>query len=169
MKQQDGTGLDTQENTPDAPFSDRSAQRNSVIELSGEGEGIKVCDGHAFDPYRFQEFHFSPAFREKMMRASLPLLDLRQLHDDQTGRGLARRVGQNDVTQPDNARRPRLESGAEISASASNQSSSRAKRLVLAYKKARKGSGTSFEGKPSKKWKFLLFGSLVAVLASATE
>ena len=168
MKQQDGTGLDTQENTPDAPFSDRSAQRNSVIELSGEGEGIKVCDGHAFDPYRFQEFYFSPAFREKMMRASLPLLDLRQLHDDQTGRGLARRVGQNDVTQPANARRPQLVSSLEKSGSVANQSSSRAKQLLLAHKKARKSSGTSFKGKPGKRWKFLLFGSLLAVLVSVT-
>ena len=167
MKQQDGTGLDTQENTPDAPLSDRSAQRISVIELTGEG--IKVCGGHAFDPYRFQEFYFSPAFREKMMRASLPLLDLRELHDDQTGRGVARRVGQNDVTQPANARRPQLESGVEKSASASNQSSSRAKRLQLAHKKASKSSGTSFQGKPGKRWKFLLFGSLLAVLATATE
>jgi len=166
MKQQDGTGLDTQENTPDASLSDHSDQRKPVIELSGEG--IKVCDGHAFEPYRFQEFSFSPAFREKMMRASLPLLDLRQLHEDQTGRGVARRVGQNDVTQPANDRRPPLESGSVTSASTSNQSPSRAKRL-LARKKARKNSGTSFEGKPGKKWKFLLFGSLLAVLASAPE
>jgi hypothetical protein len=167
MKQQDGTGLDTQETTPDAPLSDQGAQRISVVELSGEG--IKVCDGHAFEPYRFQEFYFSPAFREKMMRASLPLLDLRQLHEDQTGYGLARRVGQNDVTQPAKARQPQLESSSDISASASTQSSSRAKQLLLAHKKARKNSGTSFQGKPGKKWKFLLFGSLLAVLASAAE
>jgi len=166
MKQQDGTGLDTQENTPDASLADRSAQRNSVIELSGEG--IRVCDGQAFEPYRFQEFYFSPAFREKMMRASLPLLDLRQLHQDQTGHRLARRVGQNDITQPANDRQPQLETSSDKSASASNQSSSQAKRLPLA-RKARKNSGTSFEGKPGKKWKFLLFGSLLAVLASVPE
>lgn len=167
MKQQDGTGRDAQGDTSDAPLSDRSAQRNSVVELSGEG--IRVCDGHAFDPYRFQEFYFSPAFREKMMRASLPLLDLRQLHDDQTGHGIARRVGPNDVTQPANDRQSQSESGSGKSASAASQSSTRAKRLLLAHKKARKNSGTSFGGKRGKKWRFLLFGSLLAVLASVAE
>jgi hypothetical protein len=167
MKQQDGTGQDAQENTPDAPLSDRSAQRNAVIEPSGEG--IRVCGGHAFDPYRFQEFYFSPAFREKMMKASLPLLDLRELHGDQSGQGLARRVGPNDVTQPAHDRRPQPGSGSEISASDTSRSSSRAKRLQLAHEKARKSSGTSFGGKPGKKWKFLLFGSFLAVLGSATE
>lgn len=166
MKQQDGTGLDTQEITPAAPNSDRGAQRTSVVELTGEG--IKVCDGHAFDPYRFQEFSFSPAFREKMMRAPLPLLDLRELHEDHTGHGLARRVGPNDVTQPANDRRAPGEPGTEKAASALNESPGRAKQL-RADKKARKFSGTSFEGKPGKKWKFLLFGSLLAALVSVTE
>ena len=169
MKQQDGTELDTQETTPSAPLSDRSTQRVSVIELSGEG--IKVCGGHAFDPYRFQEFYFSPAFREKMMRAPLPLLDLRQLHEDQGSHELTRRIGPNDVTQPANDRRPPPESGVTSSANPANQgpSPSRAKRLLLANKKARKISGTSFEGKPSKRWKFLLFGSLLTALVTVTE
>ena len=75
MTQQRGSGLQLQDESPAAPVSERSARRISVIESIAHG--IKVRDGDAFDPYRFQEIDFTPEFRDKIMRAPLPLLDLR--------------------------------------------------------------------------------------------
>ncbi len=155
MKQQHDTEVDKRQSSVPAPMSDRGAQRISVMP---KGEGIKVCDGDTFDPYRFQEFDFSPAFREKMMRAALPLLDLRELHGDKTPLDRARPTNPYDVTQP-----------ASSSVSAPSASSatddlprapSRGMRLLLARKKLRKITGSAFDGKAAKKLKYLLFGSL---------
>jgi hypothetical protein len=161
MKQHYGTGLEKQQENHAAALSDQDAQRISVIDPIGEG--IKVCDGDTFDPYRFQEFDFSPAFREKMMRAPLPLLDLRQLHDDKAAQQRQRRAGPNDVTQP-------VGSG-EASPGAA-KASPREEEPAQSGRRARKkreNTGAALEGKPARKWKFLLFGSLVAILGSITE
>ncbi len=162
MKQHYGTGSEEQHASTAAPLSDQDAQRISVIDPIGEG--IKVCDGDTFDPYRFQEFDFSPAFREKMMRAPLPLLDLRELHDDRAAHERLRRAGPNDVTQP--AGPHDALPGAAKATTAEGQA---AQSQVLARKRARKDTGASLEGKPAKKWKFLLFGSFVAMVGSITE
>lgn len=166
MKQLNGTGADKRQSSAVAPISDRRAQRISVIEP--KGEGIKVCDGHAFDPYRFQEFDFSPAFREKMMRAHLPLLDLRQLHDDRSGSDQIRHAGPNDVTQPVGTPLLAVPEVAEAT-EAEPRALSLGMRLLLARKKLRKITGSAFEGSAGRKWKSLLFGSLLAGLASLTD
>jgi hypothetical protein len=162
MKQHYGTGSEEQQADHAAALSDQDAQRISVIDPIGEG--IKVCDSNTFDPYRFHEFDFSPEFREKMMRAPLPLLDLRELHDDKGAHERQRRAGPNDVTQPAAANRDGTRSSAQATAD-----DEAAQSQVLARKKARKNTGAALEGKPAKKWKFLLFGSLVAVVGSITK
>jgi hypothetical protein len=164
MKQQNGAGTDKLQSSAVAPISDRGAQRISVIEP--KGEGIKVCDGHAFDPHRFQEFDFTPAFREKMMRAPLPLLDLRQLHEDKAAQNRSHRAGPNDVTQPATS----AALGDKSSTTAVEQPTpSRGIRLLLAPKKLRKTAGSAQKGKTTKRWKFLLFGSLLATLGLVSE
>ncbi len=186
MTQQREPGSELQDESPAAPASERRARRISVIESINQG--IKVRDGDAFDPHRFQEFDFTPAFRDKIMRASLPLLDLRQLLEDQPGHDNWRHAGPNDITRPANnnpaskntklartsvapisgnvAQPPTCEpqtsnallAAVDASAESTPRVPSDAMRRLVAGRKLRKASNTRRDGKHAKKWKLLLFG-----------
>ena len=148
MTQQRKSGSELQGESPAAPVSDRCARRISVIESIDRG--IKVRDGHSFDPHRFQEFDFTPEFRDKIMRASLPLLDLRPLLQDQPSLDNWRHAGPNDTTRPANGT-PTL--------TPSNVTPPLPEGPGL-----RKVSNRGLGGKPAKKWKLLLFGGLLTTL-----
>jgi hypothetical protein len=186
MTQQREPAVQSQDESPAAPASDRNARRISVIE--SVDLGIKVRDGDGFDPHRFQEFDFTPEFRQKIMRASLPLLDLRPLLEGQPGHFNWRHASPNDITRlagnnpPSNDAspigpgvalsnsndraptfRPQASSVENDASDASTQSTTRlpsnAMQHALAGRKLRKGSNRRLDGTPAKKWKLLLFGS----------
>jgi hypothetical protein len=49
--------------------------------IGARGQGIRVEGDEPFDPYRFQTFEVTPAFRQSILEAPLPLLELRdRLH-----------------------------------------------------------------------------------------
>ena len=65
------------------------------------GEGIKVHGDDAYDPYRFQDFEVTPEFRQQVLEAPLPLLDLRYLNNEVPANAARPRASANDVTQPE--------------------------------------------------------------------
>ena len=164
MKQQHGSGARERQGTAGASISGRGAHGISIVEQTGEG--IRVCDGHAFDPHRFQEFDFSPAFRERMMRAPLPLLDLRQLHDDKLAQQSALHAGANDLTQPASGSSPEMQGATAAGGEAAPASAGL--RLLLAHGNLRKVTGSALAGVAAKKWKSLLFGSLLVTFGIIT-
>ena len=187
MTQQRESEAELQDESPAAPASERCAHRISVIE--SVDLGIKVRDGHGFDPHRFQEFDFTPEFRDKIMRASLPLLDLRPLLEDQPGHFNWRHASPNDITRVAGNNPPSNDAGlsgqsvalsnsnvaqapayklqasgvdndvADVSTQSTTRLPSNAMQHMLAGRKLRKGSNRRLDGKPAKKWKLLLFGS----------
>lgn len=144
MKQERGTGKDLQDNVHAAPVSQQRAQRASIIEPVGQG--IKVRNGQSFDPYRFQEFDFSPAFREKMMRAPLPLLDVRQLQDANSERA----VRADATTQP---------AGDAIGPVEEHAPDSAVRRFLRRRGLAKAAPATASPSGKHKSWKSLIFGS----------
>lgn len=80
--------------------------------LKSESEGIKVHGDDAYSPYRFQDFEVTPKFRQQVLEAPLPLLDLRDLNLDPST-GPRPRAGANDITQPE-LPLPRKSPGTEL-------------------------------------------------------
>ena len=180
MTQQNDMELEQQDDSAAAPVSGEPERRISVIESLGHG--IKVRDGDSFDPHRFQEFDFTPAFRDKIMRAPLPLLDLRELVVSEPAHDTGRHASANDVTQPaggsphfggkqgnanelapsegEVAKRPTyaVPTGADASSDTTSGEPANATQLLLPQRKARKSSGGRPRGKLAHKWKLLLFG-----------
>lgn len=144
MKEERGTGRELPGNVHAAPVSPQRAQRASVIEPVGQG--IKVRNGQSFDPYRFQEFEFSPAFREKMMRAPLPLLDVRQLQDANSERP----VRPDDTTQP---------AGDAVAAVEERAPDSAVRRFLRRRGLAKAAPAAAGPAGKLKGWKSLIFGS----------
>lgn len=66
------------------------------------GEGIRVQGDAPFDPYRFQTFEVTPAFRRRVLEAQLPLLEPRDSFLELTPQGQQPvRAGANDTTLPE--------------------------------------------------------------------
>ena len=95
--------------------ADDAPRKRKHSGIGERGRGIKVADGESFDPYRFQTFEVTPAFRQRILEAPLPLLELRDRLLEQAPPSQTRhRAGPDDVTQPEllrdaadaNARRP---------------------------------------------------------------
>jgi hypothetical protein len=89
----------------DPTVDNQSAQTARVRRQSGigaRGHGIRVQDDASFDPHRFQTFEVTPAFRQRILEAPLPLLEVRdRLLQDGPTSYTRRRSGPNDVTQPE--------------------------------------------------------------------
>ncbi len=68
--------------------------------IGARGQGIRVEGDEPFDPYRFQTFEVTPAFRQSILEAPLPLPDrfLEEVPQSQSGH----RAGPDDVTLPQN-------------------------------------------------------------------
>lgn len=66
--------------------------------IGARGQGIRVEGDEPFDPYRFQTFEVTPAFRQSILEAPLPLPDrfLEEVPQSQSGH----RAGPDDVTLP---------------------------------------------------------------------
>jgi len=89
-------------------------RKRSHSGIGARGEGIKVEGDQAFDPHRFQTFEVTPAFRQRILEAPLPLLEVRDQLMRQAGPVQQRRARPDDTTQPvlpSAARRPKLPSG----------------------------------------------------------
>ena len=66
------------------------------------GEGIRVQGDLPFDPYRFQTFEITPAFRQRILEAPLPLLQPRDSFLELPPQSQQRaHSGANDVTLPE--------------------------------------------------------------------
>jgi hypothetical protein len=78
-----------------------ASRARKIPGIGSRGVGIKVHGDEPFDPYRFQDFEVTPAFRQRILEAPLPLLELRELIADQVPQSQERpRAGANDITQP---------------------------------------------------------------------
>lgn len=85
---------------PDRKASPAPRERK-ISGFGARGEGIKVHGDEPFDPHRFQDFEVTPAFRQRILEAPLPLLELRDLLADQVPQSQQRpRASANDITQP---------------------------------------------------------------------
>ena len=97
MKQRRESTTDKQLDLEAKPVS----RARKIPGIGSRGVGIKVHGDEPFDPYRFQDFEVTPAFRQKILEAPLPLLELRHLTVDQAPQSQQRpRAGANDITQP---------------------------------------------------------------------
>ena len=80
----------------------KPASRQRLISgFASRSEGIKVHGNEEFDPHRFQTFEVTPAFRERILQAPLPLLELRDVPGESPQSQQRRRAGPNDITLPD--------------------------------------------------------------------
>jgi len=97
MTQPRDSSMQTQ---PDGVASPAPRARR-ISGFGARGEGIKVHGDEPFDPHRFQDFEVTPAFRQRILEAPLPLLELRDLLADQVPPSHQRaRAGANDITEP---------------------------------------------------------------------
>ncbi len=97
MTQPRDSSMQTQ---PDGVASPAPRARR-ISGFGARGEGIKVHGDEPFDPHRFQDFEVTPAFRQRILEAPLPLLEFRHLLADQVPQSQLRpRASANDVTQP---------------------------------------------------------------------
>jgi len=96
--------------------AERESQHNSDADLlrpseprkrkdsgfAARGEGIRVEGDMPFDPYRFQTFEVTPAFRQRVLEAQLPLLEPRNSFLELPPQSQKRRrAGANDTTMPE--------------------------------------------------------------------
>jgi hypothetical protein len=100
MTQQQDPKLDGGADRAAEPSSGPRARRISGI-VESRGKGIRVYGDEAFDPYRFQDFEVTPAFRQRILEASLPLFEHPERSRDSVPPSQQRRrAGPNDITQP---------------------------------------------------------------------
>lgn len=77
----------------------RKRKNSGIVE---HGEGIRVQGDAPFDPYRFQTFEVTPAFRQRVLEAQLPLLEPRDSFLEFPPQSQQRnRLGANDTTLPE--------------------------------------------------------------------
>jgi len=70
--------------------------------IATRGEGIRVQGDLPFDPYRFQTFEITPAFRQRILEAPLPLLEPRDSFLELPPQSHQHpHSGANDVTLPE--------------------------------------------------------------------
>lgn len=80
--------------------SERRKRKNSGF--TARGTGIRVQGNAPFDPYRFQTFEVTPAFRQRVLEAQLPLLEPRDSFLELPPQSNQRvRAGANDTTLPE--------------------------------------------------------------------
>ena len=106
-----------------------------IASVGKRGAGIAVHRDEPFDPNRFQDFEVTPAFRERILKAPLPLLELRDIVADQAPLSQQpRRAGADDTTTPD-IRNPDLgAAGGEALPTAAipvNRSPSAARKFII--------------------------------------
>ena len=91
------------QHNPDADLSRPSEPRKRKDSgFAARGEGIRVQGDMPFDPYRFQTFEVTPAFRQRVLEAQLPLLEPRNSFLELPPESHQRRhAGANDTTIPD--------------------------------------------------------------------
>lgn len=82
--------------------ADSAPRKRKDSGIGARGHGIKVEGDELFDPHRFQTFEVTPAFRQRILEAPLPLLELRDGFSDLAPQSQTqRRAGPNDTTQPE--------------------------------------------------------------------
>ena len=81
--------------------TDSTPRKRKYSGIATRGEGINVEGDEPFDPHRFQTFEVTPAFRQSILEAPLPLLELRdRLIEQVPPSHQQRHVGPDDITQP---------------------------------------------------------------------